>query len=354
MKYIFIILFILCFFNVNAQNWHLTQNAMAPTVSNPAFTGLFGGDVRVNAIYRSQWKSVSSRGAAKTIIAGVDGKVAKGFGKNDWLSAGLSFMNDKAGTVSLSTNSISASVAYSHNLGNDLQNFVSAGFQLGINQQKFDLSQAQFGNQFTGVFVDEALGSGEMIDFNPKWYMGIGAGLSYYWIKNMRTYAYGGGAAFNIGSPKIDRGSTIDEKIPMRITVHAGASIKVSSKWDVVPSFYLFQQSESIKADMIAAARYVFYENKRTQVLNAFQVGMGLRMNKNNATVTGVSKMDAFIIQAKIEVEKVTAALAYDVNISDLQTASNTNGAVELALSYNIGIRQNNYQRGGSVNCPRF
>ncbi|MGH2644673.1 MAG: type IX secretion system membrane protein PorP/SprF, partial [Chitinophagaceae bacterium] len=52
-----------------AQDPHFTQFFASPLTLNPAFTGLFSGDMRVAANYRSQWSSIATPFITSTISA---------------------------------------------------------------------------------------------------------------------------------------------------------------------------------------------------------------------------------------------------------------------------------------------
>src|SRR5688500_19725350 len=46
--------------SVGAQDIHFSQFFEAPLLRNPSLAGIFTGDVRVQAVYRDQWNSVTT------------------------------------------------------------------------------------------------------------------------------------------------------------------------------------------------------------------------------------------------------------------------------------------------------
>jgi len=48
----------LCF-SAGAQDIHFSQFFETPLLRNPALAGIFTGDVRIQAVYRTQWASVT-------------------------------------------------------------------------------------------------------------------------------------------------------------------------------------------------------------------------------------------------------------------------------------------------------
>src|SRR3954464_20900 len=80
----------------NGQDIHFSQFFEAPLLRNPSLAGIYTGDIRVQAVYRDQWNSVTN--AYKT--ASVNGEYKMPIGKmNDFITIGLQFLYDKAGTV---------------------------------------------------------------------------------------------------------------------------------------------------------------------------------------------------------------------------------------------------------------
>lgn len=340
---------------VQAQGLHFSQNAMAPLITNPAYTGLFGGDVRVGGIYRSQWATTGTQGY-KTTSVSADAKLIQGFSDGDWISGGITFYNDKAGTVSLANNTVLLTGGYNLNLFGQGKNYISIGAQFGINQQKIDLSDAQFDSQFIDGVYNSNLSSFENINDNSFIAPIFSVGGMFYNVQSMRNYFFGGASLGQFSGVRKSRLADTERNIvPLRLSLQGGMSKKITETIDIIPRIFIFNEGTSTKADLLFGGRYVFLENKRQQILNAFQVSAGIRINRNNASDTGISNTDALILQAGLEVERIIASLAYDANISDLKVATNGNGAVEFAISYNIGYRNNKYKKtGGSVNCPRF
>src|ERR1700748_2006426 len=79
-----------------AQDIHFSQFFQTPLLRNPSLAGIYTGDIRVQAVYRSQWNSVTD--AYKT--ASLDGEYKMPVGKsNDFVTVGMQLLYDKAGTI---------------------------------------------------------------------------------------------------------------------------------------------------------------------------------------------------------------------------------------------------------------
>src|SRR5919112_6431958 len=80
-----------------AQDIHFSQFFEAPLLRNPSLAGIYTGDIRVQAVYRDQWRSVTT--AYKT--ASLNGEYKMPIGKgSDFITAGIQALYDRAGTVS--------------------------------------------------------------------------------------------------------------------------------------------------------------------------------------------------------------------------------------------------------------
>ena len=76
------------------QDVHFSQFYASPLTLNPANAGIFDGDLRMTANYRSQWGTVSK--AYSTMAASVDMPVLKKL-KGGMFGFGINFFKDQAG-----------------------------------------------------------------------------------------------------------------------------------------------------------------------------------------------------------------------------------------------------------------
>src|SRR5215210_537351 len=99
-KVLLIIIAIACNIAVKAQDIHFSQFFEAPLLRNPSLAGIYTGDIRVQAVYRDQWRSVTN--AYKTGSLNGEYKMPVGKGE-DFLTLGLQILYDKAGTVAFTS-----------------------------------------------------------------------------------------------------------------------------------------------------------------------------------------------------------------------------------------------------------
>src|ERR1044071_9102382 len=84
-------------FPLQAQDLHMSQFFETPLLRNPALAGIFEGDVRVQAVYRDQWNSVTTGYRTASLSGEYKTPVGKG---DDYVTFGMQLFYDRAGTVS--------------------------------------------------------------------------------------------------------------------------------------------------------------------------------------------------------------------------------------------------------------
>ena len=309
-----------------AQDIHFTQFDMQPLVINPAFTGMFNGKVRVDAIYRSQWNSVTV--GYKTYGASVDMPI-KVERNGDYLAGGLQLFKDVAGDGNLSNFTGLVSIAYHKTFGGSSLNGASkdlaVGLQGGYAQQSIDLSKLYFADEFVnGSFVpgttqEYSLGLGNSVNY----YL-VNAGISYAQSVSDKFSYVLGVAANNLNQPNqsLSKKQSSETSLDMRYTGELGLVLNVSEKLSLRPAvLYQYQASAS---EIVAGNEFHY----------------ALTSGNASESTTGVflggwyRSGDATMITGGIEFANFRVGLAYDYNISTLNSASNGNGGFEIALKY--------------------
>src|SRR6187200_2779233 len=82
-----------------SQDIHFSQFFEAPLLRNPALAGIFSGDMRLQAVYRTQWQSVTVPYQTGSFNGEFKLPVGKG---DDFLTVAGEVLYDKAGTVAMS------------------------------------------------------------------------------------------------------------------------------------------------------------------------------------------------------------------------------------------------------------
>src|SRR5687767_4327570 len=113
MRKLLSILFSLFAINTYSQDIHFSQFFEAPLLRNPSLAGIFEGDIRVQAVFRDQWNSVTN--AYKTGSFNAEYKLPVGR-SDDFLTPGVQVLFDKAGTVGLNTTQFLPALNYHKSL----------------------------------------------------------------------------------------------------------------------------------------------------------------------------------------------------------------------------------------------
>lgn len=328
---------------LRAQDVHFSQQYAAPLFVNPAMTGLMQGDVRGSVIYRNQWASAMTGTPFRTIYGSAD-MALSGLGNYDRLAIGLMIYNDKGGAVSFQTNYIDLALAY--NLALAERSYLSLGIEGGMSQRGFDLSKAQFGNQFDGSGYTPDLPSDEVFAAQSRWRANVAAGAMFYMGLGVRSNIFLGGAMYHFTNPDISFTDLERDQVASKLSLQTGATLALGEQFDVVPTFYYLKQGQHSQLNVGSWVRYIFDRNRHTSLEKAFGIGAWTRFANSVASSMGI---DAVILGAKFDYNNFGVGLSYDFTASGLSVANA--GGVEIALTYTAPIRE---QRSRAIECPKF
>src|SRR5947207_11768062 len=145
LKILFGIWNLLFVFFVQGQDIHFSQFFQTPLLRNPSLAGIYTGDIRVQAVYRNQWNSVTD--AYKT--ASLEAEYKMPVGKlNDYVTVGMQLLYDKAGTIAWTSTHFLPALNYHKSLSDEKNSYLSLGFMGGFIQQSFDRSKMTTNNQY--------------------------------------------------------------------------------------------------------------------------------------------------------------------------------------------------------------
>lgn len=315
---------------VCAQDIHFSQFYEAPLWRNPSLAGIFTGDIRVQAVYRDQWNSVTN--AYRTGSVNAEYKIPVGK-SNDFLTTGMQILYDKAGTIGWTSAHVLPVLNYHKSLSNENNRYLSLGFMGGWVQRRFDPSKATTNSQYGGGGIGENFANTQ---YN---YLDGSVGISYNSNLNYNpNNNYFIGAAyhhFNRPNNSFYRNSSI-ELYPklvfsggLRFSVSENAYITVQADQSIQGGF-----SETVAGAMGGLKLGDDMDNPDYTI----HAGAFLRWN------------DALIPAIKIDYTPFSVSLSYDVNISKLKPSSYGRGGVELSVSY----RAFRKEKGEYLLCPRF
>lgn len=305
-------------FHSIAQDPTFTQFYSNPVYLNPALAGS-SGCPRIALNYRNQWPQLT--GNYITYAAAYDS-----YAKNLSGGVGIMAMHDQQGQGTIQTSMIAGTYSYYLKVNRKFR--IMFGGQAAYFQKYLDWSKLTFGDMidprrgFIYQTGDVPRGDGSHGFFD------VSAGMVGF-TKNF----YFGVAAHHLNRP--DESMILgDSRLPIRVTGHMGANIKLgqrgrySSSTTLMPNV-IYQYQNGFQQFNIGA--YLKYE--------AFTIGAWYR------------NRDAFIVSLGITTEKFRIGYSYDLTVSQLGGV--TGGSHEISMGINLKCKKQmkDFRR---ISCPSF
>ncbi len=300
-----------------AQDIHFSQFNFSPLSQNPAFTGVFDGDVRFVANYRNQWFTVPV--SYNTFSFSTDGNV-KTWKETHGLSLGGMFYYDRAGDSRFSAMQAMLSAAYQLRLGATKAHSISVGASVGMGGRTIQYQYLYFDNQYTGDRYNPNLQSGEQFPNSSFYYPDVAAGLSYQYTKSSRKQFTMGIGIHHLNQARQSFLNDKNIRLDLRYTINTKLRWQICKKLDLVPEAqFQYQDTKYELAFGVHTKAYIFKQNKASVCLNT---GAYYRNN------------DAFYLLLGMDYNAWQVNLSYDINTSKFQRATQNNGAIEGSLIY--------------------
>jgi len=324
-----------------AQDPGFSQFFASPLTLNPALTGKFNGVVRVAGNYRNQWPSINNAFITSTIS--VDAPILTNkLPENDTWGIGIMAMTDKTASGILNSNYVSISTAYHKALDLDGYHSIGVGFQGTYGNQSLDGTRLTFedGLQLDGTFLrspTEAINS----EFISVHYFDASLGVLYNATTNGNNNFYLGASAYHLNHPKLSFLGVDTINVPTRVTLHGGGFFPITGSPSTIYVSGLVNNQAGAREYVLGGAWAVAASTDETNPVN-FYAGLWGRFT-NNTT-------DALIPYVGLDYSDFSLGITYDVNVSSLQTASQSRGGIEVSLIY-IKKKGNGHH---PIPCPRF
>lgn len=338
LQHYLLVLLLLCALKGTSQDIHFSQIFETPLLRNPALAGLFTGDVRVQAVYRSQWNTVTS--AYRT--GSLNGEIKLHLGQgDDFLTVGAQVLYDKAGTVALSTTQVLPALNYHKSLSAEKNSYLSLGVMGGWVQRSIDRSKMTTNSQFDGTGYNGTLSNGETFTKSSYSYIDGSVGMSYnsQLGDNIDNNIFIGLAYHHLNKPKKLSFYT-DNKSELQAKWVASGGIRMSMTEN---SFFTIEgdySKQGVYSETVAGAMYSVKLGNTEVPKYSIHAGAYLRWK------------DALIPVVKLESKPIIIAVSYDANISQLKTASTGRGGFEVSLNFQKYREHNKID--DSMRCPRF
>jgi type IX secretion system PorP/SprF family membrane protein len=321
------------FFALTAQDIHFSQfNGSLMNIS-PAFTGLFPGDYRFGAIYRSQWTSVPVSYSTFSMYGERRWRPLKM--TRDMIAVGLVFNNDRAGDARYGFTQLFLNGSYIWLPRPDSSLLVTFGVNAGWSQVGFDYSKMTFDNQFDGLQLNRYLPSGEQMSWTQKNYADFNAGSAIQYTGNKYRILYGIGV-YHLSSPKISYQGNDISKIDFKFSNFVSYFRPLSEKVDLIAEVLLNNQGRYY--ELIPHVSFKFNINKAED--KAVSLGACYRTR------------DAVVIRLGYYYKLLQSGISYDINTSNFTAATNRRGAFEIFVNYVFRVKPPFIAR--KRNCPVF
>lgn len=319
MRSIIVLLFLAVCVEAQAQDPSFTQFYSNPIYLNPALAGSTGCP-RIVSNYRNQWPQLT--GNYITSAVAYDSYVKS-------ISGGLGIiaLHDMQGQATIQTSMIGG--VYSYNLKVNRKFSIMVGARAAYFQKFLDWDKLTFGDMidprrgFIYQTGDVPRGNGRRGFFDVS-AGAVGFGKNYYF----------GIAAHHLNRP--DESMILGtSRLPMRITGHAGAEIKLGQRGR-------YTNTTSILPNIIY------------QYQNGFQeLNIGTYIKYGDFTVGAwYRNRDAFILLFGVNFEKFKLGYSYDLTVSKLGNGI-SGGSHEVSLGMNLKCRKiaKNFRK---ISCPSF
>ncbi len=326
---------------LHAQDFSFSQFYEKPLLRNPSLAGVFDGDIRVAGIFRNQWQSVTV--PYQTTAASAEVKFPIG-NANDYLTVGLEMTNDVAGDIKLKRTQLLPVINFHKSLNEEYDSYLSVAFMAGSVSSQFDATKLQLDDQFVAGAFNPNNATQQVFKSTGINYWDLATGVTYsmgFGDMNTNTF-YVGASMFHVNKAKVgfyanNETTTLQQKF----TLNTGLTTQTGDYNRLV--FFADYYKQGGNYQIMGGALYGIdlLQHYDTDEKVSLYVGGFYRWK------------DALVPVVKLSVYRLNIGLSYDVNTSQLKTASQSRGGFELSASYYAKLRIRN-EGAEKVRCVKF
>lgn len=329
---------------IEAQDPAFSQFFASPLTLNPALTGKFNGSVRVAGNYRNQWPQINNAYITSTVS--VDGNILTNRITNgDAWGVGLMAMTDKTADGILTSNYVAISTSYQKALDENGWNQLGIGFQGSYANKRLDGTRLNFEDQLDQqggwTLPSSELVSGHEVNLS---YFDLNLGILYNGSTDGNNNYYFGASAYHILQPTESFSGNNLYTLHPRFTLHGGYSFPLSDANNnnfIHLSGLYSRQSNAV--DAMIGGTWSYNLNNEEPTTSPVNIYLGVWTRFSNLT-------DAIIPYVGLDIGSFTVGMTYDVNVSSLKSASESQGGFEISLIY---IKKPSDGRK-TIPCPKF
>jgi type IX secretion system PorP/SprF family membrane protein len=315
---------------LKAQDIHFSQFGNSQLNLSPGLAGVFGGDLRFVANFRSQDRTVPV--PYTTLSGAVESKVYWAKGRYDrFLTGGLLINYDQQGSLKLTSIQIGIPVSVTLPLAKTA--FLTLGATPAFGQRSFGTKNLSFDAQWRGTIYDPAAPTRETELFqstNLKYFdISAGANLRLQ-AQEKRSRLDLGGAMHHINQPYHDFWSVTlanpgNVRLYNKLSLYAIGLVQIAGNFDLTAQG-LFQKQGTYR-EIVYGGGLRMHLNRQPYKELAIQIGLDFRHRYS----------DALIPRVEVFYRSWQFGLSYDMNfLSDIEIVTNGRGGPELSLSYRL------------------
>ncbi len=321
-------------FRLPAQDIHFSQFYNTPALLSPALVGVFGGDTRFIAGYRSQWTSVPVD--YQTFHAAVDHKFFGRRARSGFFSGGLTFNYDQAGYSKLTLLNLGLQGSYTQKITRHF--YTTVGVELGGAQRRFDISDLTFDNQydFDAGVADPTLDNGEnFFDNDQINYFDLSTGINFHLQAlsdialvdrhQQRSKLDFGVGIFHLNRPNQSFVEDIESPLPIRISPYLAGVLQLGQAFDLVGTATV--QVQTPYNEYVAGLGGRLHLKRDLKNHLAVQLGLLTRFHE---------VADTYSPTLEVHYNNWRFGFSYDVNISEFNVATERRSGPEFTLRYLI------------------
>lgn len=333
-----------------AQDKHFSQFYAAPQTLNPALTGAYDGTYRIGINYRDQWRSVLDQPISTYSFSGdlrfeLDYKTGK---LKDYAAIGLLFFSDRVASFDLNTNQIALTGAYHKVLAKRFEQYISAGYQIGVSQRNINYENLFFEDQFNQIDAYSGITS-EDLPSNNFGFADMALGLNYSMKPTDNSQFSLGASLYHINPVNVSFWRKSNDPAPglikkdilqLKYGLQMSGRVKFENRIELSPRILVARQGSHLELNLGTNVRFPF----NTFTSSGFYIGSWIRPVQFEDQMG----IDAIVLFTGFDYSNFLFGLSYDANFTDLVQDQKGIGAFELSVTF-LGLYEN-----ASAYCPEF
>jgi len=220
----------------------------------------------------------------------------------------------------------------------DSSSTLRLGAQIGFTQKRLDYRDLQFDRQYNGQVFDPGLSNQENISNVRVAHPDVNLGVQFIREGRTRRKLRAGLSLFNMTTPDESFGSSTPSPLDLRLLAHTEVIFPITDDWDAMPAAQVM--SQGTYKEILLGSRFRY--NWRDDAIGTRRAWIG-----------GFARLaDGAFVTVGADYDAWQFGLSYDINLSQLDIASNRRGGFELSVIYILDIFSEKRKRHRA--CPAW